>query len=417
MRASDGKPHADDEIKSKLGTLWNCYSFYVTYAGADNVTPASLASVALLDRDELDRWITSKFQRLVAKARDHLESCKSHLLMEAFEKHLDDLSNWWLRRSRRRFWDEGNSPAKRAAFATLYEQLTGLCTLIAPVLPFLSEEIWRNVSGAQGDESVHLQPYPEVDDSKLDGALESRIDTVLRFKNLGLSLRGASKVKVRQPLATLSVFPADANERAALENTSLRDQLLDELNVKSLTLLESVPDNVKETAKPNFRTVGKKAGKSMKAVQQHLAGVAASDVRDALAKGTYTVDVDGVTIELEPEDVQFDAQGPEGIVFAFDRGAFASLDTRVTPELEREGLARDFIRAVQSARKDLNLAITDRIKVSWSGGDDATQTALTEWAKHIGAETLADTVAQGEASGGSEVKVGNATVMVAVAKA
>jgi isoleucyl-tRNA synthetase len=213
------------------------------------------------------------------------------------------------------------------------------------------------------------------------------------------------------------VFPADANERAALENTSLRDQLLDELNVKSLTLLESVPDNVKETAKPNFRTVGKKAGKSMKAVQQHLAGVAASDVRDALAKGTYTVDVDGVTIELEPEDVQFDAQGPEGIVFAFDRGAFASLDTRVTPELEREGLARDFIRAVQSARKDLNLAITDRIKVSWSGGDGATQTALTEWTKHIGAETLADTVAQGDASGGSEVKVGNATVMVAVAKA
>jgi len=349
--------------------------------------------VPVADRADLDRWILSKLQGLVGHARACFEDYRIHLLMESFERFLDALSNWYLRRSRRRFWKSESDTDKLAAYATLYEVLEALCRMMAPVLPFLTEEIYQNLvrrAVPDAPDSVHLLDYPEVDPARVDADLEARIDVVVRYKNLGLSLRNQANVKIRQPLGKLLVKPADAAERAALEQAQLRAQLLEEVNAKELELLETTAGLVTRTVRPAFKVLGPKVGKDMKAIQAALGGADADEVAAAVrTEDGYRLELpDGRAVRLAAEDVEIATHGPEGVVVIVDGEAFAGLDTAITAELRREGLARDFVRVVQNQRKKQDLEITDRIRLRYQAADEIAA-AVTEWQEYIARETLA----------------------------
>jgi len=412
-------PHLDREVNRKLLTFWNCYSFYVTYAEVDGITPDRIR-VPLDQRGELDRWVISKFQRLVREARDCFESYRIHALIEKFERFVDDLSTWYLRRSRRRFWKNEADTDKLAAYATLFDVLEGLCRVMAPVLPFLTEEIYQNIirrADPDAPASVHLLDYPEADESKVDAGLEARIDTVIRYKNLGLRLRTQESAKVRQPLGRILILPESVEERAVLDTPALRDQLLEELNVKTLEILESTTGILNAEVRPNFKSVGQKYGRFMKEIQRHLAEsdpeAVQTDVRD---RGAFVIHVEDAEIRLEAADLDIRHTAPENIAFAWDGKAFVALDTTVTPELRREGMARDFVRGVQDLRKSSGLEMMDRIALRYKT-DPETAAAVEFWSETIRRETLADEIKSDgalEESEGSTFKAGGNLVRIAL---
>lgn len=412
-------PHLDREVNRKLLTLWNCYSFYVTYAEVDGITPDRIR-IPFAERSELDRWILSKFQRLVAESRDCFETYRIHGIIERFERFVDDLSTWYLRRSRRRFWKNEGDTDKLSAYATLFETLEGLCRVMAPILPFLTEEIYQNiVRRAQPDApvSVHLLDYPAVDESRFDTALEKRIDTVVRYKNLGLHIRTRESAKIRQPLGRLLVMPESADERAVLEIPALREQLLEELNVKALELLDSTKGILDAEVKPNFKSIGQKYGRFMKDIQKHLADADAAVVQAAVANGgTYAFQTGDTEIRLESGDLDIRHSAAKGIAFLWDGKAFVALDTTVTPELKQEGVARDFVRGVQDTRKAANLRMMDRIAVRYKT-DPETAAAVERWSDTIRKETLADELKADDSiveSDGAAFKAGGGAVVVAL---
>ena len=258
-------PALDAEARRKLLTFWNCYSFFVMYAGADGWKPCG---EPLPVTHELDRWVLSRLQRLIAAARAAFDSYEHYRLIEAFQIFDDEFSNWYLRRSRRRFWH-----SEPEAYQTLYTVLTTVTRVMAPALPFLTEEIYQNlVRGVDpaAPESVHLTRYPEVDASVVDEALERAIEAVIRVKNLALKLRTESKVKIRQPLGTLYVRPRDAADRHVLENSDYTVQILEEANIKRLELVEDEKTLVKIRVKPDAKKLGPRAGKHLKAIAQAL---------------------------------------------------------------------------------------------------------------------------------------------------
>ncbi|HWB78800.1 MAG TPA: class I tRNA ligase family protein, partial [Nannocystaceae bacterium] len=234
------KQSIDGEVRAKLLTLWNCYAFFITYAEADGWTPGG-DTIPVAERAELDRWILSRLQRLVGAAHDAYADFTVHRLVERIEQFTDDLSNWYLRRSRRRFWKSSADKDKQAAYQTLHHVLDTLSRVIAPMLPFLSETIWQNlvrgvVPGAP--DSVHLTAYPQVDPALVDDALEQRIGCVIRTKNLALALRNQANVRARQPLGKLIVRARDAHDRGVLADPHFASALLDEVNIKSLELID-----------------------------------------------------------------------------------------------------------------------------------------------------------------------------------
>ncbi len=411
--------HLDQEVQRTLLTLWNCYSFYVTYATVDGITPDRL-DVPLAERSELDRWIVAKYQGLVRVARDCFEHYRVHILMQAFEQFLEDLSNWYLRRSRRRFWKSESDSDKLAAYATLFEVLEGVCRVMAPALPFLTEEIYQNivrgvVPGAPV--SVHLLPFPEVEEARRDDRLVERIDVVVRYKNLGLAVRNEQGLKVRQPLARLLVRPASEVEREALSTPALRDQLLEELNVKRLELVGSTEGLVRLEVRPNFKALGPKYGQRVKEIQAALAAADPLAVQEALDScGTYRLLLGAGQVELSAAEVEVRQTPAEGLAVAFQGGAFVALDTVVTDELRREGLARDFVRGVQAERKALDLEVADRIRLRYRASDEV-GAAVAEWDAYIRRETLAvELSSDPDLDGEAQFKVGGSPVRVEVAR-
>ncbi|MFC1654207.1 isoleucine--tRNA ligase [Myxococcota bacterium] len=383
--------HLDQEIYRELLTFWNCYSFYITYASVDQVTPDKL-KIPLDQRSELDRWILSKFNSLVGFAHGCFEDYRVHTLMERFERFLDNLSNWYIRRSRRRFWKSENDTEKMAAYATLFEILEGTCRMMAPVLPFLTEEIYQNiVRSVQKDApvSVHLLEYPQYDEKLVDVDLEKRIDTVIRYKNLGLSIRNEKNIKVRQPLSKILVMPETPEEKAALETETLRAQVLEEINVKELELIDSAEGLYSAKVKPNFKVLGKKHGRYLKEIQALLEKADPAAVRAAVSgEGVYQVKLKDQEIDLAAEDIDIQYAGTGDNAVIKDNQAFVALNTNITPELKRESIARDFVRGVQIQRRDMDLHVADRIKVRYQT-DQESAAAIQEWSDYVCREILA----------------------------
>jgi len=398
----------DGEARRKLLTFWNCYSFFVMYATADGWKPGG---AAVAPSNELDRWVLSRLQQLVAAARNAFDNYEHYRVVEAFQEFDEDFSNWYLRRSRRRFWS-----SEPDAYQTLYTVLTTVTRVMAPALPFLTEEIYQNLVRAvdpTAPESVHLTSYPTADPAFIDEELERSIATVIRLKNLALNLRTQSKVKIRQPLNTLYVRPRDESDRHVLENPGYSAQILEEANLKNLVLIDDETKLVQVRLKPDAKKLGPRAGKHLKAIGEHLGK---ADPATVLKSGPYVVEVEGEAFTLAPDEIVISFDGAGNLKCNLELGTFMALDTTLTPELLQEGIARDFNRLIQDQRKALNLDISDRISVTFGASPRITEAILVHKA-YLCNELLAETLeSSASLNSGTKLSLGGEEIWVAITR-
>lgn len=359
-------------VQQVLLPLWNAYAFFVTYAGLDNWSPAQ--QTPSTSEDPLDRWILARLY----DTAERITSCLDAYQLDAYAAPLfafvDDLTNWYIRRSRRRFWSEGMDPAKAQAYQTLYTVLITYARLLAPLAPFISEEIYRNLTG---EDSVHLAPWPRIDHALSDEGIIARTAIMRKIITLGLSLRAQQHLKVRQPLSKVecALPPGDA----ALLTPDDLALVADELNIKHVLLVQD-PESIAELRfLPDLKRLGPLLGSDMPAVAGAIrAGQFNSEdatLRIVVGERTWTIERDSVLTHYE---------GKAGRTIASDGGMVVSLDTELNQELREEGLARELVRTVQDMRKQAGYAITDRIAL------DISATLPTQWREYIASETLAE---------------------------
>ena len=404
-----------------FSTLWNTYAFFCNYARLDGFDPKS-APVPYAERPDIDRWLLSDLQLLVRLARERLEDFDVASVVRRAEKFVDDLSNWYVRRNRRRFWRARgvDDRDKLAAYQTLHEALVTLCQLLAPLIPFLTEVMYRNLVAEQelgAPASVHLCDYPRPRDELIDEELSRQIAVITSCVSAVLGLRNEQQLRVRQPLAELTALTGDAEAIAALER--FEAQLLDELNVKALEIISSAEGVEQLELVPDMRKLGPKhksdAGKVAQAVRSLDPSAAARTVE---AGEALAVNVDGREVRVAPDEVAVRRQTPEHLAVAEAEGVMLILETRITPELEAEGWARDTVRHVQQLRKEIDLNIEDRIHLHYATDSDALARAIETWRQYVMAETLSLRMEPGEGEGTSKtVRIGGADLTIQVAKA
>jgi isoleucyl-tRNA synthetase len=373
-------------VRKTLLTYWNTASFLTLYADANDWTPSG-SDPAPADRAALDRWALSELARLVGEVTAAYESFDTQRVGRLLAAYVDDLSNWYVRRSRRRFWD-----GDPAALATLHECLRTVTLMLAPVVPFITERVWQDVVRSVepgAPTSVHLARWPTADPDGVDAALGEQVALVRRLVELGRSARAASKVRNRQPLGRALVA---ASGWPALP-AALRQEVADELNVTAFE--ELAGDLVERSAKGNFRTLGRRFGPRTPLVAAAVAAADAEGLAAALrATGTATVEVEGEPVEVSTDEVLLTETPREGWAVASEAGETVALDLELTPELRRAGLAREVVRLVQDARKSAGLQVTDRVQVRWAAEGELAD-ALREHAVQVAAEVLATVFEEG----------------------
>ncbi len=368
-------------------TLWNTYSFFVTYANLDGWKPGEGAAPVY---SPLDRWLRSALHTLVRDVTQALETYDVLGATRPIEAFVDQLSNWYLRRSRRRFWKSGADADKQAAYATLYEALTTLSKLLAPTMPFIAEELHQNLVRSVDENaplSVHLAQWPVFDAEVMDEKLNRDMALVMRLASLGHAARNKANRKVRQPLAEAAFSVGSAEERGVLAGYA--DLLADELNVKQVRALDAAGEAVDYALNPLPKQLGQKYGSRFPAIRKAvLALPAEAAAKTLLAGGAVAVAVDGETLEILPEEVEVRANARSGFAVASEGAYLAALVTELTPELVQEGLAREVVRRLQDLRKSAELDIADRIRVVFqaSAGLEA---AVAAFRPYIMGETLA----------------------------
>jgi isoleucyl-tRNA synthetase len=386
-----------DMVKAAILPLQNAYNFLVTYARADGWTP-SRAALELSPTAELDRWILSRVQSFVAELRREYEAYNLDNLVPAWLRLCDELNNWYIRRGRRRYWRSvsGNDQDKHEAYATLFRVLVTVAHAMAPVLPFFCEFLYQrlivDVGLAVGEDSdsVHLQRFPVVDESLIDKPLEQQVEIVQKVVGLALALRERERIGVRRPLATLTVASRDAGVREAVRRFA--GDVEAELNVKAVELAEDDSALVSLSAKANFKTLGKRLGKKMKAVAQAVETLDRPSLLRVLEGGT--IEVEGETLGVD--DFVFRREPLPGRVAESDGGITVVLDTNIDEALEHEGLARELINRVQQLRKNAELEVSDRIELAVACASDsklAAALAREELRRLVESETLADVLA------------------------
>jgi len=392
-----GYKRADEVRRQFLIPLWNVYSFLVTYAnldgwepGGDGFDPATPEGPTPESDNPLDRWILARLNALVARCTSALEDSDAYSATMAVEAFLDDLTNWYVRRSRRRFWKSEHDADKATAYATLYHVLVKLAKLLAPFTPFVTEVMYQNLvrSVREGAyDSVHHCDWPAVDEGALDVELVNRMDLARAVASLGLAARGSVNIKVRQPLARALVY---AGDRHVDLGDDLREIVVDELNVKRLDFVETEGELVNYRLVADGRQLGPRLGPLFPRVRQALADAdPAAVVRTIRAGQPVTLDVDGETVELSPEEIIVDTESPEGLAVASDRGIIVAVDAVITPELRDEGLVRDLVRYVQTLRRDVDYALDQRIVVGLFGLGEGARAAVERFQGYLMAETLA----------------------------
>jgi isoleucyl-tRNA synthetase len=411
-----------DDVRNKFTLkLWNTYSFFCNYARLDGFDP-NAAEVPVSERPDIDRWILSDLQLLVKSARDGFESYNPATFCFEAERFVDDkLSNWYVRRNRRRFWKSESGKDKLAAYQTLYTVLTTLTRLIAPVMPFLAENLFQNlvVKGAGKGSSVHHEAYPEVNASLIDEKLSADMAALLKIVTMGSAIRNNVKIKVRQPVAELKIIAGDDAERSAVQRFA--DQITEELNIKKATLHDpSHGKLIDYKVKPNFKTLGPKMGTRMKEAQAALAALDPADLAaKANGSASFPVVIAGETFTLDPADLVVEIISPEGFASLADRATVVSLDTRLTPALKDEGLAREVVRGVQNLRKTVNLELDDRIRLALISDDADLRRAVETHKAYIMAETLAvewNLNSLGASASGEDMKIEQAALRVEIQK-
>ena len=411
--AASGSPWSDrrvghdvlnEIVRKVLLTYWNTASFLVLYANAGGWTVSEgLASApAVAERPVLDRWVLSELHAVVRDVTASLEAFDTAAAGRRLAAFIDDLSNWYVRRSRRRFWDGPAGAEGASAFATLYECVSTLTLLMAPFVPFVTDFVWGVLRRPGAPESVHLASWPAFDAPVIDPTLSTQMALVRRLVELGRSARAGASMRTRQPLRRALIGAAGFSEVP----DELRAEIAAELNVSRLEVLGWAGELVDYTVKPNFRVLGRRFGPRTPAVAAAVLAVPAADIATAvLAGGTVTVIVDSLAepVVIGPDDVIVTQTPRAGWAVATDAGETVAIDITVSPELRREGLAREVIRLVQEARKNDGLEVTDRIWLRWSSADPEVAAAMREHAGLIAGEVLAVDYAPGTApaSGGA----------------
>jgi isoleucyl-tRNA synthetase len=377
-----------DVASSFINTFWNTYAFFVMYARLDGFDRT--AQVPYPQRPEIDRWILSLLEQTVATATAALDDYDALRAGAAIESFVDQLSNWYVRRNRRRFWKAVSGSDKQAAYLTLYECLETVNRLLAPFVPFISEAVHQNLVRAIAPEapvSVHMAAWPEADARRLDRQLLDETEVVQRVVGLGRAARNSSKLKVRQPLKRLLIRVPDPAAEAAVRRHE--DQILDELNVKRLELIARDATLVSYRIKPNLPVIGKRYGKLIPAIREYLAKADGAAIAAAVARAApQTFVIGDRALTIEPADLLVESAAAEGFACAEENGYLVGLDTTLDDALRREGLARELIRAVQDARKQAGLEVADRI-VLHVEGDAAVTAALEAHREYLMSETLA----------------------------
>lgn len=375
-------------------TLWNTYSFFVTYANLDNWTPSSDSEPEYSD---LDRWLLSELNVLVRAVTDAYENYNVPGATRPIEKFVDQLSNWYLRRSRRRYWKAESDSDKDAAYATLYEALKTLSYLLAPTMPFIAEEFYQNlVLKVEPDApiSVHLAEWPKFDEKRIDEKLNRDMAVVMKLASLGHAARNAENIKVRQPLSEVAFVVGNVDEQGVL--VEYADLLEDELNVKAVSLLGSASEAVQFSLNPLPKQLGQRFKADFPKVRAALMALPADQsARDLLDGKLLSIELDGETHAITPEEVEVRAEAKEGFSVASEGAYLAALVTELTPELVNEGLVREFVRRVQSLRKDADFDIADRIHLFYTASDNLDHT-IQAFLAYIQEETLSVEVTSGE---------------------
>ena len=370
------------EIQSKfIGTIKNVYNFFALYANTDNVDPTEFF-VEYKDRPQLDRWILSRFNHLKKETEENLEIFEVNKTIRSIQAFInDDLSNWYIRRSRRRFWATELTEDKKAVYNTTYELLTELCRLIAPFAPYLSEEIYRDLTN---EESVHLASYPRANEELIDLELEEKMEITQALVTLGRASREESKIKVRQPIQKVLV---DGKYETKINDVV--DLIKEELNVKEVVFASDLSEYMNYSLKPNFKVLGPVLGKKMGMFAGALGKLSANEIVPKLEAGEkVTVDLAGEEFEFGKDDVLINISSKEGFDVCMENNIFVILDTHLTSELIEEGYAREFISKVQQLRKSSNFEVLDNIDIKYCS-DDEIATALANFDEYIKNETLA----------------------------
>ena len=402
-----------ESVRQFLLTLWNTYSFWVLYANAENLGPADFAA-APEAADDLDRWALSRLQATVVTVRERMDAFDCTAAGRAIAGLVEELSNWYVRLSRRRFW-EGD----RAAFATLRHCLLETAAMLAPFTPFLADEIYLNLAGGEaGDlgelpDSVHLRDFPAPDPGLADPALESAMAAVRRTVELGRAARAGAKAKVRQPLRRAVIVASDA-EREAI--SARADLVRSELNVKELDFVSDESELVSYAVKPNYRSLGPRFGKRMPQVVAAIEALDPVRVAAVMAEGGQVgINVDGDEHAIGADEVSLSLQPLEGYEVEAEAGHAVALQLELDDELRHEGLAREIVHAVQNARKEAGLEVTDRIELGL-GGDDTLLEAAREHERYVAGEVLATEVAY-EAADGVEAKIAGFDLQIELSRA
>ena len=395
----------NEVIKKFWSTLWNTYSFFVTYANIDGWTPAHEAP-APKDRDLLDQWLLAELHQLVKTVTDAFEQYDAVNATRPIEDFVERLSNWYVRLSRNRFWKSEVDESKLSAYATLYDALTTIAQLLAPTMPFLSEELYRNLVAEQERaeaDSVHLSRWPQFDEALIDENLISEMALAQRLVSLGLAARNAAQIGVRQPLAAAQFALRDVSEAAVVGRYA--DLIKSELNIKTVSVMgadeaSAYAATTVYSLNPLPRFLGRKFGADFKAIQAALRDGEQDFVRPfaekLLAGGDITLELDGACFEILNHEceVKVGAQAPEGAIE--DGGYVVALNTELTRDLLNEGLARELIRRIQNLRKQADFALDDRIDIVYNGASDTVDAVMQLFSGYICAETLAVDLQSGD---------------------
>ena len=379
------------ETQRKLfNTIVNTYSFFALYANIDGFTYAG-TKLPTGERPEMDRWIISRLNSTIREVDDFLDAYEPTRAAREIEQFVEELSNWYVRRNRRRFWKEGKSLDKTSAYQTLYECLMALAKMMSPIAPFFGEWLFHRLNEVSGKEgqSVHMAFYPTVEETAVDAGLEERMKLARTISSMVLRIRNQIDINVRQPLARL-ILPMSSGEREQV--LAVQDIILDEVNIKAIEFVDDDSEIVSKTAKPNFPVLGKRLGKKMKEVAARIQAFGNDEIGEFEKNQSIPCTLDsGEIVILAANDLEILRTGLEGWSVETEQGVTVAVDTEVTDELRREGLTREFTNRVQNMRKDANYDVTDRIRIGYTADGEMHQ-AVQSRLEAIKTETLAEEV-------------------------
>ena len=400
-----------DVLKSLMIPLWNAYSFFVTYANIDGYEPSATKYSSL--SNSLDRWIISDLNRLVKTVTDAMDSYDIQAACSALTAFIDDLNNWYIRRSRRRFWKSENDGDKKEAYDTLYRVLITFVKIAAPFVPFITDSIYLNLRTDDMQESVHLCDFPVYAEEERDEKLEKEMSLTIKTIAMGRALRSSSNIKIRQPLSEFLIVDRSEEDRKILEDNS--SIIAEELNVKKVTIRSDESSIVTYSAKANFKVLGSKLGKNMKEVAAEIQKLSSADISSILDGKEYVIKYSAGEIGLTEGDLVIQRAEKEHVKVLNEGAITVGYDTEITEALLLEGIARDLVRFVQTERKEKDFEVADHINLTLWGGENLCK-AVDAFSSYIKEETLADSLTVAENDGDS-TEIGDENVTVKVVKA